>query len=36
MAKISPNVPDGWEVESFVVAKLLSKDSKVLFIYNED
>ena len=36
MAKKKPNLPDGWDVESFVLAKLLSPESKVLFIYNED
>ncbi len=36
MAKRRPELPKGWDVESFVLAKLISKKSRVLFIYNED
>ena len=36
MSKTKPILPSGWEIETFVLANLLSKDAKVLFIYNED
>ena len=36
MAKVRPELPEGWDVESFVLAKLLGKNTNVLFIYNED
>ena len=36
MAKKKPELPEGWDTETFVLAKLLSHEAKVLFIYNED
>ena len=36
MAKKKPELPKGWDVESFILAKLIAKKSKILFIYNED
>lgn len=36
MAKARPNLPEGWSVDTFVVAKMLAKNAKVLFIYNDD
>ncbi len=36
MAKTKPKLPDGWSIDTFVVAKMLAQKAKVLFIYNED
>ena len=36
MAKARPNLPEGWSVDTFVVAKMLAQNAKVLFIYNDD
>lgn len=36
MAKAKPKLPEGWSVDTFVVAKMLAQNAKVLFIYNED
>ena len=36
MAKKKPELPEGWDTETFVLAKLLTHEAKVLFIYNED
>ena len=36
MAKARPKLPEGWNVDTFVVAKMLAQNAKVLFIYNED
>lgn len=36
MAKVKPNIPEGFDVNSFVLAKCLAQDANVLFIYNKD
>ena len=36
MAKKKPELPEGWDTETFVLAKLLTHEAKVLFVYNED
>ena len=33
VAKTKPTLPTGWELEEYLLTKLLSKDAKVLFIY---
>ena len=36
MAKARPKLPEGWNIDTFVVAKMLAQNAKVLFIYNDD
>ena len=36
MAKRRPVLPEGYDLESFLIAKLLAKGANVLFIYNTD
>ena len=36
MSKKKPELPEGWDVDTFVLAKNLAENSKVLFLYNED
>ena len=34
MAKVKPDLPSGWELEEFLLAKSLAENAKVLFIYS--
>ena len=36
MAKQTPNLPDGWAIETYLLARFLGKDANVLFIENTD